>query len=123
MHHVCRFTWLGSDGVGLNIDDVDGFEEVLGGALTIQAYTVRVPQFQTYFESLTPANASDPWFPLLWSELFACTWNASGDLSNATHCNRTLSSRIPDSAEYAPECTVSIIHQKKLPVYLLITTR
>jgi len=49
----------------MNIDDMDGFEEVLVGAMTIHRYTVRVPQFQTYFESLTPENASNPWFPLL----------------------------------------------------------
>jgi len=60
-----RFTWLGSDTVGMNIDDMDGFEEVLVGAMTIQTYTVPVPPFQKYFESLTPENASNPWFRLV----------------------------------------------------------
>jgi len=49
----------------MNIDDMDGFEEVLVGAMTIQTYTVPVPPFQKYFESLTPGNASNPWFPLV----------------------------------------------------------
>jgi len=94
----------------MNIDDMDGFEEVLVGSLTIQAYTVRVAPFQKYFESLTPANTSNPWFQLLWSELFACTWNdTTADWTNATHCNSTLTSRIPDTPGYAPECTASII--------------
>jgi len=104
-----RFSWLASEGVGMHIDDMGGFEEVLVGAMTIQTYTKPVPQFQAYFESLTPENTRNPWFPLLWSELFACTWNISSDLSNVTHCNSTLASRIPDSANYMPECTVSII--------------
>lgn len=106
---VGRFTWLGSDVVGMNIDDMDGFEEVLLGAMTIETYTKRVPQFQKYFESLTLENAKNPWFPLLWSELFDCTWNASSDLTNVTHCNSTRKYRILDSVHYTPERTVSII--------------
>jgi len=95
--------------VPLKTDNMDGFEDVLVGAMTIQTYTVRVPQFQTYFESLTPAKTNNPWFPLLWSELFSCTWNASSDLSAATHCNSTLTSRVSDSPDYTPDYTVSII--------------
>jgi len=49
----------------MNIDAMDCFKEVLVGAMTIQTYTADVPQFQTYFESLTPENVSNPWFPLL----------------------------------------------------------
>jgi len=50
----------------MHIDDMGGFEEVLVGAMTIQTYTTPVPQFQTYFESLTPGNTRNPWFPLLY---------------------------------------------------------
>ena len=54
MKHIGRFVWLGSDAVGLNLDDLDDLEHAAVGALTLNAFSNDVPAFQEYFKSLSP---------------------------------------------------------------------
>lgn len=75
MDLVGRFVWIGSDAVGLNIDDLDGLEDVAAGALTLSAFSNDVAQFRDHFELLTPSATRNPWFRKAWTE--RCGGNAS----------------------------------------------
>ncbi|ESO03560.1 hypothetical protein HELRODRAFT_79942, partial [Helobdella robusta] len=67
---IGRFTFLGGDGVGMNLDDLDGVEEVAVGGLSVRAYAKSVPKFLDYFESLTPCSPhSNPWLRQMWQDL------------------------------------------------------
>lgn len=81
MHLVGRFVWLGSDAVGLNLDDMDDLEHAALGALTLNAFTKDVPTFQEHFKSLSPRRAKEnPWFGRMWGIMFNCSWNQTESL-------------------------------------------
>lgn len=104
---VGHFVWVGSDGLGINIDDFDGLEEVVLGSLSLRAYSVTVPGFQTYFEALRPGNTDNPWFNESWAALFGCHWNHGNGGELADGC--PLDHRLTASPSYRRESYVSTI--------------
>jgi len=118
MNLVGRFVWIGSDGLGLNIDDLDGFEDVVLGALALKAFSNDIPSFREYFRHLTPGNTSNPWFRQMWADKFECSWpsltsskNTSGQpgppCSTDFDNDDTGRYRLRD---YAPESIVAILY-------------
>lgn len=106
---VGRFVFVGSDGVGINLDDLDEVEEAALGALTLKSYSVEVPSFFKYFESLTPCNASyNPWFNEMWSELFHTSHLQLSNSSVKTQSCLENETRIGDAGDYSRESTVSL---------------
>ena len=115
-----KFTFVGSDGVGMNLDDLDGVEDVAVGGLSVRAFAVTDLPFFEYFESLTPcSNNSNPWLKLMWKEVFLVNllkrtrlealFNNSQDLNaeNETFINCSFAIKlIPD---YARESLVSFL--------------
>ena len=103
------FVWVGSDGMGVNIDDLDGLEEVALGALLFKSYSVDVLDFMDHFESLRPTDFNaNPWMKDMWAELFDCRWdhNPSSDKSK-DRCDPGLD--ITEADDYFPEVANSII--------------
>lgn len=68
MHLVGRFVWIGSDAVGLNLDDLEDLEDAAEGALTLSAFSKDVPEFRKFFQTLTPTSTRNPWFRKTWPE-------------------------------------------------------
>ena len=99
-----RFVWVGSDGVGYNMNDFDGLEEAAVGSLSIKAYSQRVPAFDDYFQSLSPGQTRNPWFHKMWSAIFNCSWSPQND---SVPCRDNAS--IAYFPDYDPEDAVSII--------------
>lgn len=60
-HLVGRFVWIGSDAVGLNLDDLGDLEDAAEGALTLSAFSKDVPEFRRYFKALIPTDTQNPW--------------------------------------------------------------
>lgn len=109
---VGRFVLVGSDGVGINLDDLDEVEEAALGALTLKSYSVEVPSFFKYFESLTPCNASsyNPWFNEMWAELFHISQLHLPNSSMKTQSSPcpAIEMSIRDAGDYSRESTVSL---------------
>lgn len=84
MDLVGRFVWIGSDAVGLNLDDLDGLEDVAAGALTLSAFSNDVTEFRDHFESLIPSATRNPWFRKAWTERCG---NASEAAAAAASCS------------------------------------
>lgn len=112
---IGRFVFVGSDGVGINLDDLDGLEEAALGMLTFNSYTGRPTDFYQYFESLSPCSSDDnvtrnPWFLQMWTELFRNETDFSDDqfsMNSRTLCDRNLS--IYDALDYNREPSVSLV--------------
>lgn len=98
---VGKFLLVGGDGVGINLDDFDGLEDVAVGILTLKPYTEEPMNFYEYFESLNPCNnaTQNPWFYQMWSELFSQPIDSTCDEKR----------RIFDALDYTRESTVSLI--------------
>lgn len=68
-----RFTWIASDGWGIQSAPVRGNEIVAEGALTIELQSATLPDFVDYFLSLKPSvNSRNPWFEEYWENVFDC---------------------------------------------------
>lgn len=105
---IGRFVFVGSDGVGINLDDLDGLEEAALGMLTFNSYTGRPTDFYQYFESLSPCDDNstrNPWFLQMWMALFSNETNFNGD--RRTLCDRNLS--ILEAEDYNREPSVSLV--------------
>ena len=100
-----HFVWIGSDGLGINLDDFDGLEDIALGSLVLLAYSVPVPGFQTYFEQLHPGETDNPWFNETWQDLFKCYPSNQVEFENVC----PLDKKIIDADDYAPEAYVSTI--------------
>ena len=99
-----RFVWIGSDGVAVNIDDLQDFSDVALGALTVSPHTVFVPEFQEHFEKLNPHNTNgNPWISEMWEFVFNCTWSL-----NETNEECYKYDSIRNSSMYEPSSFVSI---------------
>ena len=97
---IGQFVWIGSDGLGVNMDDFDGVEDAVLGALSLRPYSGRSPSFEQYFESLSPmSNSQNPWLGQMWERLFDCQWGKTCDEK----------AKIVDSRDYAPEAVVGNI--------------
>lgn len=97
---VDNFTWVGSDGLGLNTDDMQGVESVAQRALALRTQTSVVEEFQDYFKNLNPDKVpGNPWFKDMWKIMFDCTWNFN--------CDKTKT--VGDSNLYDPEGSVGKI--------------
>lgn len=104
-----RFVFVGSDGVGINLDDLDGAEAAVLGALTLKTYSVEVPGFFDYFESLTPDNASaNPWFVEMWSELFPPPPPPASNASVSAAKKPEHRLPLQNAPHYSRESTVSL---------------
>ena len=100
---VDHFVWVGSDGIGVNLDDFDDYEDTAVGLLTIRAMSKPWPKFVKYFEALTPDTSKNPWFKEMWENMFGCIWNAT----DHTRCSRE--DELRNATDYEKEVTVSII--------------
>ncbi len=100
------FVWVGSDGIGVNMDDFDGVEDAIVGALTLRAYSIEVPAFDKYFTSLTPHTTINPWFKSMWADLFGCSWNPKPG-GKKRKC--PIMGNITNTHDYQHEVYVSLI--------------
>ena len=98
-----EFIWIGSDGLGLNLDSLKGREKQLIGSLTIKSYTGQVPDFHSYFESLNPRHdVPNPWFKEMWNDSFNCSYFGSSSTCRGR-------GNIRDSPIYHPDSAVSYV--------------
>ncbi|XP_072017195.1 metabotropic glutamate receptor 3-like [Amphiura filiformis] len=69
-----RFIWIGSDGWGnYGEDATEGNEEVAVGSFTVIPSSETLPDFHSYFRSLTSATSDNPWLPIFLNHYGACT--------------------------------------------------
>ena len=98
------FTWLGSDGLGVNVDDLDDLQDVTHGSLVLKQYSEPSLDFEEYFLSLSPDTNDNPWLKPMWSELFHCYWAESASHDSCDHFKQ-----INKSLDYSLESTVPVI--------------
>ena len=99
------FLWVGSDGLGINIDDLDEVEDVADGSLSLTNYGESDTKFLEYFQSLNPFNQSkNPWIKDMWCSLFNCSWESKSSIAS---CYNYLN--VTEAEDYTPEITVSAI--------------
>lgn len=68
-----RFTWIASDGWGIQEKPVLGNEDMAEGAMTIELHSTVIPEFDTYFLKLKPGtNKRNPWFKEYWETIHQC---------------------------------------------------
>ena len=79
------FTWVGSDGLGVNVDDLDDLADVTHGSLVLKQFSEPALDFEQYFQSLSPETNSNPWLKPMWSELFHCYWQEPSQSTNRFH--------------------------------------
>ncbi len=96
-----RFVWLGSDGIAFNLDNLHEFQDVAAGTLTFKSLSNPLPEFDSYFQSLSPERSDNPWLEPLWPELFNCSRTGNPDCVGDR--------RVGDSPNYTPEAKVSLI--------------
>ena len=94
------FVWLASDGWGQQEAPVkDGNDFVAEGALTIELQSSYMPEFDSYFQSLSPHdNSRNPWFVEFWKATHGCTFQNSTshttiNTNNVTESHRDRSHR------------------------------
>jgi hypothetical protein len=102
-----HFVWVGSDGLGVNLDDLGEAQECAVGSLSLKSYSVAVKPFQTYFEMIIPDRSTNPWFKNMWSDLFHCTWAGEGRNHTLPLCDATR--KITESPLYSSEVQVSTL--------------
>ncbi|XP_072017413.1 metabotropic glutamate receptor-like [Amphiura filiformis] len=78
-----KFIWIGSDGWG-NYGEmaIEGNEEVAVGSFTVIPSSETLPDFNSYFRSLTPATSDNPWLPVFLNHYGACSM--PDDCENST---------------------------------------
>ncbi|XP_060080563.1 metabotropic glutamate receptor-like [Ylistrum balloti] len=97
-----RFTWIASDGWGMQDKPVLGNEDIAEGAMTIELDSTLIPEFDTYFLKLKPeTNTRNPWFKEYWETVHECKF-------------RGKSSKAVTGQEFKKNCTGQ---EKKLDVY------
>ncbi|XP_072018081.1 metabotropic glutamate receptor 2-like [Amphiura filiformis] len=83
MNATRSFIWIGGDGWGnYGEDATKGNEEVAVGSFTVIPSSETLPDFHSYFRSLTPAASDNPWLPEFLKYYGAC--NDSDVCENAT---------------------------------------
>ncbi|XP_041364237.1 metabotropic glutamate receptor 3-like [Gigantopelta aegis] len=98
-----KFSWIGSDGWGRNIQDYSGIEDIANGAIIINFFSKVVQRFDEYFQHLTPRNATNnPWFRDFFSSEMKCDFNASNSQKS---CSEIFS--FASAGRYTHETTVS----------------
>ena len=98
---IGEFLWIGSDGLGVNMDDLDGVEDAAFGSLTLKPYSRSVNGFEEYFGSLSPTDNPNPWIKPMWESLFDCKWQPK---KWETRCNSSL--HVSQSQDYSLESLV-----------------
>lgn len=99
---VDHFVWIGSDGIGVNLNDLKEFKEPAVGLITIRAMSTPLPKFEEYFQSLNPITSPNPWLKEMWEDMFKCSW-----LDDGPKCSED--SNLQDAPDYEMEVMVSII--------------
>lgn len=68
-----HFVWIASDGWGKEEMPVRANPEMAQGALTIDLQSTVIPEFDSYFKSLSPdKNTRNPWFKEYWENVHQC---------------------------------------------------
>ena len=97
------FTWIGTRSWGMDIDVVEGYEQIAEGAVTFALEEETPEEFAQYYSTLKPENNDyNPWFGDFWQEKFQCYLPGSSQIY-ARECNTTRESLSGD--DFAPELT------------------
>lgn len=100
-----KYTWIGSDAWGRNLQDHKGIEDVALGAINIRVMSRTVHRFDEHFKTVTLANTSNPWLKPFWEEHFQC--NTDGTSTYLKTCTNTET--LNETGQYVPENTVSLV--------------
>ncbi|XP_074644178.1 metabotropic glutamate receptor 3-like isoform X2 [Tubulanus polymorphus] len=101
-----QFTWIASDGWGLQEGPVKGNELAAEGAITIELQTNPIPSNDIYFKSLHPrTHTVNPWFTEYWEDIHECQFHPHDNTTTVCSGNEKLTSRI-----YQPESKAQFIY-------------
>ena len=79
-----HFIWVAADGWGIAEMPVKDNDIVAEGALTIDLQNIPMPEFDTYFQSLSPRkNKRNPWYTEYWEKVHDCQFEQEGDTAPA----------------------------------------
>nr|KAG5713663.1 hypothetical protein BaRGS_024711 [Batillaria attramentaria] len=99
------FIWIGSDGWANSVPSMAHLGQHLWDAFVVRPVQAYVPEYNTYFKSLTAEATSDPWFPEFWDRIFQCS------LDNGTCSpNMTLDGHESFSASISIGITLDTIY-------------
>lgn len=104
------FLWVASDGWGAQESIVKGNEFTADGAITLELAAHPLPDFNRYFQTLTPLNNHrNPWFKDFWEQKFQCSlsWvSAAGAGTQKPPCDPELA---VDSSNFEPESKIMFV--------------
>ncbi|XP_065139617.1 metabotropic glutamate receptor 3 [Paramisgurnus dabryanus] len=104
------FLWVASDGWGAQESIVKGNEFTADGAITLELSAYPIPEFNRYFQSLTPFNNHrNPWFKDFWEQKFQCSLSgtsAAGAGTPKPPCDQDL--RVNES-NFEPESKIMFV--------------
>nr|KAG5713661.1 hypothetical protein BaRGS_024709 [Batillaria attramentaria] len=87
------FIWIGSDGWAYDLYRMGHLGQLVWDAFVVSPISAAVPEYDEYFEQLTPDNTSNPWFEEFWDRHFECSLENGTCSSNLTVGN--LGGRYP----------------------------
>ncbi len=104
------FLWVASDGWGAQESIVKGNEFTADGAITLELAAHPIPEFNRYFQSLTPLNNHrNPWFKDFWEQKFQCSLggaSAAGAGTPKPPCDLELA---VDKSNFEPESKIMFV--------------
>ncbi|XP_055030088.1 metabotropic glutamate receptor 3 [Misgurnus anguillicaudatus] len=104
------FLWVASDGWGAQESIVKGNEFTADGAITLELSAYPIPEFNRYFQSLTPFNNHrNPWFKDFWEQKFQCSLSGTSSAGAGTPkppCDQDL--RVNES-NFEPESKIMFV--------------
>uniref|UniRef100_A0A8C2HPL4 Metabotropic glutamate receptor 3 n=1 Tax=Cyprinus carpio TaxID=7962 RepID=A0A8C2HPL4_CYPCA len=104
------FLWVASDGWGAQESIVKGNEFTADGAITLELAAHPIPEFNRYFQSLTPLNNHrNPWFKDFWEQKFQCSLggaSATGAGTPKPPCDPELAI---DKSNFEPESKIMFV--------------
>ncbi len=104
------FLWVASDGWGAQESIVKGNEFTADGAITLELAAHPIPEFNRYFQTLTPLNNHrNPWFKDFWEQKFQCSLggaSAAGAGTPKPPCDLELA---VDKSNFEPESKIMFV--------------
>uniref|UniRef100_A0A2C9JQY9 G-protein coupled receptors family 3 profile domain-containing protein n=1 Tax=Biomphalaria glabrata TaxID=6526 RepID=A0A2C9JQY9_BIOGL len=72
------FIWLGSNAwAGSAVASLQNYAAEIAGSFVFQQIYARVPDFEKFYLSRTPATSSNPWLLSAWESFTNCSWMSS----------------------------------------------
>lgn len=103
-----NFVWLASDGWGTQAQIVEGLDDQVISAITVELDSRVIPEYDAYMKNLTVENnGRNPWFREYWEDVFKCSVEPAQQNDTSTACAASL--RLDESTGYRQGAKIQFV--------------